>query len=192
MKKDTEPKVEQIVEEEIDSQVEEDIEEQEIDTSESEPVAETVEIESEEDSQAELKEQKDKYLRLLSDFDNYKRRTGREKLNIIKQANEKLILKLLSVLDDFERAIANTDQTKADLEAGLKLIHQKLITNLESEGLKRIADPKGQDFDINEHEAISQIPAPQPELAGKVVDEVEKGYFLNEKVIRYSKVITGI
>ena len=139
----------------------------------------------------ELKIQKDKYLRLLSDFENYKRRTSKEKLNIIKQANEELILKLLVILDDFERAIANPAQDKTDLEAGFKLIYQKLLTNLDGEGLKSMPNSKGQDFDINKHEAISQIKAPTPELVGKVIEEIEKGYLLNEKVIRYSKVVTG-
>ena len=187
MQKDSEPKVQQTVEEELDPQAE-TIDEQESDVFEDDSPVETP---TEQDFIIKLQEQKDKYLRLLSDFDNYKRRTSREKLNIIKHANEKLILKLLSVLDDFERAIDNPAQTKADLEAGLKLIYQKLLNNLESEGLQSMPNSKGEDFDINEHEAIGQIPAPEPELAGKVVEQVEKGYFLNDKVIRYSRVITG-
>lgn len=198
MKKDPEVKTQQVFEEDIQS--DQDIDKQDQDSSQNEPVetAEAVQAEEttettleEPDLTIELKEQKDKYLRLLSDFDNYKRRTSRDKLNIIKQANEKLILKLLSVLDDFERAIDNPAQSKADLEAGLKLIYQKLLTNLESEGLKSMDNSKGQEFDINEHEAIGQMPAPEPELVGKIVEQVEKGYFLNDKVIRYSKVLTG-
>ncbi len=144
---------------------------------------------------AEIEELKAKYLRLYSEFDNYRKRTSKEKLDIIQRANENLILNLLPILDDFQRALKTIDIKRAtsveDKEEGFRLIHQKLFNNLEKTGLKEIEDPVGEDFDVDKQEAINQIPAPKPELSGKVIEEIEKGYMLNDKVIRYSKVIIG-
>jgi len=142
--------------------------------------------------QAQLAEQKDKFLRLYADFDNFKKRNARERLELIDTAARETIQSLLPVLDDFDRAMQSMDKA-TDLESvknGVQLIHHKMQHILTARGLKAM-ETKGQDFDTERHEAITEIPAPTPDLAGKVVDEVEKGYLLNEKIIRYAKVVVG-
>ncbi len=134
----------------------------------------------------------DKYLRLYSEFDNYRKRTNKEKIELISTASAGVLKDLLGVLDDFERAIANNEKSE-DLTAvkeGFGLIYNKLKSNLEAKGLKPM-NAKGEAFDSELHEAIANIPAPDPSLVGKVVDDVEKGYYLNEKVIRFAKVVVG-
>ena len=143
--------------------------------------------------QAEVAEAKDKYLRLYSEFENFRRRTSKEKLEMINSANEGLIQLLLPILDDFERAEKSMNE-EADLSSvkkGVELIYTKFKGILEQKGLKIVAVEAGSDFDLEYHEAITQIPAPVEELKGKVVDVVEKGYQLGEKVIRFAKVVTG-
>lgn len=139
----------------------------------------------------ELEGAKDKYLRLYSEFENFRKRTSKEKLELIQSANEQLIKALLPVADDFERA-ENSFSDKNDKElAGFFLIHSKFRKVLELYGIKIMETGQGSDFDADFHEAISQVPAPLPELKGKIVDVVEKGYILNDKVIRYAKVVVG-
>jgi molecular chaperone GrpE len=140
----------------------------------------------------EMAEINDKYLRLYSEFDNYRRRTSREKLEMAKTASESLIVELLPVLDDFERAIKSAEESK-DCDAvkdGMTLIYNKFNSILQKKGLSSI-DAVGKDFDTDYHEAISYLPAPSEEEKGKVIEQVEKGYTLQEKVIRYAKVIIG-
>jgi len=149
-------------------------------------VAETAKIGS------ELAELKDKYLRLYADFENFRRRTAKEKLDLISNANEGLLKALIPVVDDFERAmqsIDNTDDVTA-VKEGVSLIYNKLFKTLESKGLKPMAS-KGEPFDADLHESVTQFPAPSEDLKGKVIDEIEKGYYLNDKVIRFAKVIVG-
>ena len=141
---------------------------------------------------AELADMKDKYLRLYSEFDNFRRRTAKEKLETVKTANQDLMLSLLPVLDDLERA-HKAIETATDLESvkhGVDLVFQKLYNTLSANGLSAI-DSVGQEFDTDKHEANTQIPAPSPELKGKIVDQVEKGYSLYDKVIRFAKVVLG-
>lgn len=141
---------------------------------------------------AELADMKDKYLRLYSEFDNYRKRTSKEKVDFLKTANEDLLVSLLPVIDDLERAIKSFENT-ADAESikeGVKLIYNKFTKTLENKGLKPM-ESVGKAFDAESHEGITQIPAPSEELKGKVVDEVEKGYYLNDKVIRFAKVVIG-
>lgn len=139
----------------------------------------------------DLEGAKDKYLRLYSEFENFRKRTAKEKLELIQSANEQLILALLPVSDDFERAENSfADKTDKDL-AGFFLIHSKFKKVLELYGVKAMDATQGSDFNADFHEAISQVPAPAPELKGKIVDVIEKGYFLNDKVIRYAKVVVG-
>ncbi|MDX2001495.1 MAG: nucleotide exchange factor GrpE [Chitinophagales bacterium] len=141
---------------------------------------------------AKNEELKDKYLRLFADFDNYKKRAAREKLDLIAEAGKEVILNLLPVLDDFERAMKAAEATE-DVQAvkeGMQLIYNKLQKNLEQKGLKAMVS-KGADFDTNFHEAITEIPAATDADKGKVVDEVERGYYLNDKIIRYAKVVVG-
>lgn len=142
----------------------------------------------------DVAENKDKYLRLYSEFENFRRRTAKEKLDMVQTANSELLADLLPVLDDFERALKNFDDKKSDLSAvkdGIKLIHNKFSKVLEQKGLKPMNSKEGMDFDPELHEAITQIPAPKPKLKGKVVDVIEKGYLLKDKVIRYAKVVIG-
>lgn len=139
----------------------------------------------------ELESAKDKYLRLYSEFENFRRRTAKEKLDLIQSANEELITALLPVIDDFDRAsLAVADKPDENAE-GFLLIHAKLRKVLETFGVKAMEIGKGAEFDADFHDAITQLPAPEPELKGKIVDIIEKGYFLNDKVIRYAKVVVG-
>lgn len=147
---------------------------------------------SAQDLQAKLDEQKDKYVRLYADFDNYKKRIARERQEQIKEAGKDIVLNLLPVLDDFERAVkaAETSEDVQSVKEGMELIHHKLLRNLEQKGLKPM-NSMGATFDVDLHEAITEIPAPSDDMKGKVVDVVEKGYTLNDKIIRYAKVVVG-
>lgn len=144
----------------------------------------------------ELNESKDKYIRLYSEFENFRRRTAKERLDLIKTAHEDLVVTLLPVLDDFERAQKSfeTNKEKGDVKTtieGFQLIQNKFYKLMEQKGLKPMPDNPGIDFDPEIHEAITKIPAPEDKLKGKVVDVVEKGYYLNDKVIRFAKVVIG-
>lgn len=139
-----------------------------------------------------LAETNDKYLRLYAEFDNFRKRSMRERTEYLKYAGEEVFKMLLPVVDDFERSIKATENMtdgKAVME-GVKLIHHKLQGILKQAGVEAL-ESKGKDFDAETMEAITNIPAPSPDLKGKVVDEVEKGYLLNGKVIRYAKVVVG-
>ena len=134
----------------------------------------------------------DKYLRLYSDFENYRKRTAKEKLELINSGNAALLLKILPVMDDFERAIESNkkvDDPKL-LKEGFQLIYNKIKNTIEAEGVKEM-ESNGKAFDVEFHEAITNIPAPNKSLKGKVVDTTEKGYFLNDNVLRYAKVVVG-
>jgi len=143
--------------------------------------------------QAELAETRDKFLRIYSEFDNYKKRTQRERLDLLKSASADVVIALLPVLDDFDRALKaiETNGTDSAVKSGVELIFNKLKGILEIRGLKRMVSI-GEEFNVDHHEAITNIPAPDENLKGKVVDEAESGYFLNDKVIRHAKVIVGI
>ena len=141
----------------------------------------------------QVEEAKDKYLRLYADYENFRRRTAKERIDFFKTANQDLIKVLLPVLDDFERArkaFENEGLDTKTLKEGVELIFQKLFKTLESKGLKTMQS-LGETFDSDLHEAITQIPSPSPELKGKIVDELEKGYYLEDKVIRFARVIIG-
>lgn len=134
----------------------------------------------------------DKYLRQAAEFDNYRKRTMKEKAELIKNGGERVIEAILPVLDDFERALANMakDENAKEILTGIELIHAKFSNILKSNGLQKI-ETEGQDFNTDFHEAIAMIPAPTPELKGKVLDCVQTGYTLNDKVIRHAKVAVG-
>lgn len=141
---------------------------------------------------AELAEWKDKYLRLASEFDNFRKRTQKEKAEILKYSNEEMLKALLPVLDDFDRSLGvmeKSDNVSA-IRDGITMINHKFKNILLSKGLKAM-DSLNQVFDSEIHEAITSIPAPDDNLKGKVIDEVEKGYYLDEKVIRFAKVVVG-
>ena len=134
----------------------------------------------------------DKYIRMYAEFDNYKRRTTKERIDLLQTAGKDVIVSMLTVLDDFERA-AKAMETATDVapvKEGIELVHHKLKSLLNNKGLKEM-ESKGQVFDVELHEAITNIPAPTEDLKGKVVDEVEKGYYLNDKLIRFAKVVVG-
>lgn len=140
----------------------------------------------------QLGEAKDKYLRLYSEFENFRRRTSKEKLDLISTANKNLMSDLVPVLDDFERAMAASEESK-DIDAlreGMSLIQNKLNKLLENKGLKKMEVKKGDEFDDEIHEAITQIPA-EKGLEGKIVDVIEPGYTLGETVVRFAKVVVG-
>lgn len=154
-------------------------------------------IEEEEDSPLlELEEKitalNDKYLRLYSDFENYRKRTAREKVDLITSGNASLLKKVIPVIDDFERAIESNKENNDPeaLKEGFNLIYNKTKKILEAEGVKEM-NSNGEPFDVEYHEAITKIPAPDKSLKGKVVDTTEKGYYLNDNVLRYAKVIIG-
>jgi len=145
-----------------------------------------------ETAKQEVAELKDKYLRLYADFENFRRRTSKEKLELLSNASADVIKLILPVVDDFERAKVSFDSSvdTVALKEGVDLIYTKLYKTLESKGLKPM-ESKGATFDVELHESIAQFPAPSEDLKGKVIDEIEKGYYLNDKVIRYAKVIVG-
>jgi molecular chaperone GrpE len=142
--------------------------------------------------ETELADLKDKYLRLAAEFENYKRRTAKERTDLFKTANQELMVALLPVIDDFDRARQHTQGTAdpAALQNALDITYNKLTKTLEQKGLAPM-NAKGGDFDAELHEAITQIPAPSDDLRGKIVEEIEKGYYLGDKVIRHAKVILG-
>ncbi len=147
----------------------------------------------EEKLKEELAESKDKFLRLYSEFENYRRRTSKERLDLILTSTQDLMTAILPVLDDFSRAESSFNQegnSKA-LKEGVNLIAAKFQKILEQKGLKAMKVKQGQVFDADIHEAISQIPAPKKKLKGKIVDTIEDGYYLGEKVIRFAKVVIG-
>ncbi|QRM89646.1 nucleotide exchange factor GrpE [Lacinutrix sp. WUR7] len=160
---------------------------------EEQAAAETQELSVEEQLQEEVKQEKDKFLRLFAEFENYKKRTSKERIELFKTASQDVMVSLLPVLDDFERALSHIDDDKEaeELRKGVNLIYQKLLSTLEQKGLTAISVKKGDVFDADYLEAITQIPAPTDDLKGKVIDVVEKGYKLGEKVIRFPKVVIG-
>lgn len=140
----------------------------------------------------ELQEQKDKYLRLFAEFDNFKRRNAKERLEQMQTAGKEVITSLLDVLDDCDRseAVLEASNDINTVKDGVKLVFQKFRNQLEQKGLKTM-NSIGAEFNPDLHEAITEIPASNPEMVGKIMDEVQKGYLLNDKIIRYAKVVVG-
>ncbi|QQV03632.1 MULTISPECIES: nucleotide exchange factor GrpE [Chryseobacterium] len=136
--------------------------------------------------------EKDRYIRLYAEFENYKKRTSKEKMEFFQYANQDMMISMLGVLDDFERALKEIAKngSEADLQ-GVELIYNKFKSKLTEKGLKAMEVKTGDSFNVDFHEAITQIPAPSEELKGKIVDVIETGYTLGEKVIRFAKVVTG-
>ncbi len=151
------------------------------------------EIEQDEIScEEELAQEKDKFLRLFAEFENYKRRTAKERIELIKTATKDLMKSILPVLDDFERGLAEIKKAKdQELLKGMELIYKKLVSTLESKGLEKIKVKKGDEFNPEIHEAITQIPAPNKKMVGKIIDILENGYKLGDTIIRYPKVVVG-
>jgi len=140
----------------------------------------------------DLEKEKDKFLRLFAEFENYKRRTSKERLELFKTANQEVMTAMLPVLDDFDRALVEINKAKdKNLLKGVELIHNKFKETLKNKGLEALNTEKGETFDADIHEAITQIPAPSEKLKGKIVDVVERGYKLGERIIRFPKVVIG-
>jgi molecular chaperone GrpE len=153
-----------------------------------EQIAEETELEQ---LKGAVEEEKKKYLYLMAEFDNFRRRTAKERLELIQTAGKDVIISLLEVMDDADRAQTELSKTLEPKELeGVMLVFHKLRTTLQNRGLKPM-ETKGTDFDADRHEAITEIPAPTAELQGKVIDEIEKGYLLNDKIIRFAKVVVG-
>ena len=150
------------------------------------------ELSVEEQLTQDLATEKDKHLRLFAEFENYKRRTSKERIDLFKTANQEVLLAILPVLDDFDRAIIEIKKSQDEvLLKGVELIHDKLKNTLLSKGLEEVTLNSGDLFDADFAEAITQIPAPSPNLKGKIVDVLEKGYKLGDKIIRFPKVVIG-
>lgn len=181
MSKKNKIKEEEIIQEHEEVQVE-DNQDTEVKKEVKEPTAEE-----------QIQTEKDKFLRLFAEFENYKKRTSRERIELFKTAGQELMTSLLPIIDDFERALTHIEDDKEaeELRKGVLLIYNKFYNTLEQKGLSKIETNAGDAFDAEIHEAITQIPAPSEDLKGKVIDCVEKGYKLGDKVIRYPKVVIG-
>ena len=163
------------------------------DTIETTKNAETETLSVEEQLQEDLAKEKDKFMRLFAEFENYKKRTAKERIDLFKTASEDVMVAMLPVLDDFERALLHIEDDKEaeELRKGVLLIYNKLLSTLEKKGLSKIEISQGDTFNADDHEAITQIPAPSEDLKGKIIDVIEKGYKLGDKVIRFPKVVIG-
>jgi len=140
----------------------------------------------------ELQAEKDRYLRLFAEFENYKKRTTRERIELFKTASEEVMVAMLPVIDDFDRALKEIEKTEDDsLFKGVELISNKLRETLKAKGLKPVGTQNGDTFDAEIHEAVTQIPSPSEDMKGKIIDVIEKGYTLGDKIIRYPKVVIG-
>ena len=156
------------------------------DNASKEPTDPTLEL------QQEVVELKDKYLRLYSEFDNYKRRTTKERIDLFKTAGQEVLSAMIPIIDDFDRTLKSFENIEINkaVKEGIQLVHNKMTNTLTQQGLKPFVSV-GKDFDPDFHEAITKIPAPNKKAKGKVVDEIEKGYTLHDKVIRFAKVVVG-
>jgi molecular chaperone GrpE len=172
----------------------ENTKEEEIKIDEQEPQVEQnqEEVKKELTPEELIQQEKDKYLRLFAEFENYKKRTSRERIELFKTASQELMTSLLPIMDDFDRGLSEIKKVKdKELLKGMQLINDKFKNTLTQKGLTEIEVKEGDVFDAEIHEAITQIPAPSDKLKGKVIDAVEKGYKLGEKIIRYPKVVIG-
>nr|WP_315223270.1 nucleotide exchange factor GrpE [uncultured Flavobacterium sp.] len=150
------------------------------------------ELSVEEQLAQDLAKEKDKFLRLFAEFENYKKRTSKERIDLFKTANQEVLLAMLPVLDDFDRAIVEINKSDDEvLLKGVEFIHEKLKSTLVSKGLEQVEVRAGDAFNADFAEAITQIPAPSDKLKGKIVDVIEKGYKLGDKIIRFPKVVIG-
>ena len=172
----------------------ENTKEEEIKIDEQEPQVEQnhEEVKKELTPEELIQQEKDKYLRLFAEFENYKKRTSRERIELFKTASQELMTSLLPIMDDFDRGLTEIKKVKdKEVLKGMQLINDKFKNTLTQKGLTEIEVKQGDAFDAEIHEAITQIPAPTDKLKGKIIDAVEKGYKLGDKIIRYPKVVIG-
>ncbi len=180
------------VEETLEEAIDEVESEKEQTTQKEENSKEEKQVSEVEKLKAEVEKEKDKFLRLFAEFENYKRRTSKERLDLFKTAGREVMEAMLPVLDDFDRALVEISKTEEKgLLEGVELISNKLRETLKNKGLTPMNVKKGDTFDADLHEAVTQIPAPEKKLKGKIVDVVETGYTLGGRIIRYPKVVTG-
>jgi len=190
MSKDKESQAKESLKDQVEETLDQAIEN--VENQEASAEAEEEQLSEEEKLKQEVEKEKDKFLRLFAEFENYKRRTSKERIELFKTAGQEVMQSMLPVLDDFDRALVEIQKTEdKNLLTGVELISNKLRETLKSKGLEPIAVKAGDKFDADLHEAITQIPAPDKKMKGKIVDVVEKGYTLGEKIIRYPKVVTG-
>ncbi len=169
-------------------EIDDAIPQEDLNTAENQEVEQT----EEEILREDLAKEKDKFLRLFAEFENYKKRTSRERIDLFKTAGQEVIVSLLPVLDDFDRALKElTKSDDKELFKGVELIHGKLRETLKSKGLEELMVKSGDTFDADVHEAITQIPAPSKKMKGKIIDIVEKGFKLGDRIIRHPKVVVG-
>jgi len=175
------------------SKVEEPELEENTTTVDSEQEAQIEAKSAEEQLQDQLAAEKDKFIRLFAEFENYKKRTSKERMDLFKTASQDVMVSMLPVLDDFERALMHIEDDKEaeELRKGVLLIYNKLVHTLEQKGLSKLDTKQGDVFNADDHEAVTQIPAPSDDLKGKIIDVVERGYKLGDKVIRFPKVVIG-
>lgn len=167
-------------------------EETTVDETSTETTEATVELTVEEQLAADLAQEKDKFLRLFAEFENYKRRTTKERIELFSTASQEVIKALLPVLDDFDRALLEMSKSEeTELSKGVELIKNKFTSTLEQKGLTIVEVSSGDLFNADVHEAITQIPAPSDAMKGKIIDVIEKGYKLGDRVIRFPKVVIG-
>lgn len=183
----TKNKAEEVEQEELKNQAE-----LEVDNPQEVAEEETVEVSKEEQLQEDLDKEKDKFLRLFAEFENYKKRTSKERMDLFKTAGQEVIVSMLPVLDDFDRAMKEISKSKdKELVKGVELIQNKFKETLKSKGLQEIKIKEGDAFDAEVHDAITQIPAPNKKMKGKIIDVIEKGFTLGDKIIRHPKVVVG-
>jgi molecular chaperone GrpE len=174
------------------TEIDQEIEGTPVETQANEEQASVEELPVEEQLALDLAAEKDKFLRLFAEFENYKRRTSKERIELFKTANQEVLLAMLPVLDDFDRALVEISKSgEESLVKGVELIHEKLKSTLVAKGLEEVEVKAGDAFDADFAEAITQIPAPSDKMKGKIVDVLEKGYKLGEKIIRFPKVVIG-
>ncbi len=169
------------------------VEDQNSTTAEADSVEQNEVRSVEEQLQDQLVAEKDKFMRLFAEFENYKKRTNKERIELFKTASQEVVVAMLPVLDDFERALSHIEEDKEaeELRKGVLLIYNKLVNTLENKGLTKIEVRQGDTFNADIHEAITQIAAPSKDLKGKIIDVVEHGYKLGDKIIRFPKVVIG-
>ena len=174
------------------TEIDQEIEGTPVETQANEEQTSVEELPVEEQLALDLAAEKDKFLRLFAEFENYKRRTSKERVELFKTANQEVLLAMLPILDDFDRALVEISKSGDEsLVKGVELIHEKLKSTLVAKGLEEVEVKAGDAFDADFAEAITQIPAPSDDLKGKIVDVIEKGYKLGDKIIRFPKVVIG-
>ena len=174
------------------TEIDQELEGTPVETQANEEQASVEELPVEEQLALDLAAEKDKFLRLFAEFENYKRRTSKERIELFKTANQEVLLAMLPVLDDFDRALVEISKSGDEsLVKGVELIHEKLKSTLVAKGLEEVEVKAGDAFDADFAEAITQIPAPSDKMKGKIVDVLEKGYKLGDKIIRFPKVVIG-